>query len=114
MQTVGHVLDRSRGQRHPGSPMLRKQWSLRGLLGGPARLINGYSSLLCRAPGGEVRDLLSTDGHKLGRFNGAGIDVLPGITPVGEAAGNCSMSADLVGDYRDEIVCIGTNSKGTP
>jgi rhamnogalacturonan endolyase len=64
--------------------------------------------------GGEVRDLLSTNGLKLGRFNGAGIDILPGITPVGEEAGNCSMSADLVGDYRDEIVCIGTNSKGTP
>ena len=61
--------------------------------------------------GGEVRDLISNDGHKLGRFNGSGVDVLPGVSP-NEAGGSCSISADLAGDYRDELVCIGTNAKG--
>jgi outer membrane protein assembly factor BamB len=63
--------------------------------------------------GGEVRDLITTDGRKLGRFTGTGVDVVPGISP-NEAGGSCQISADLAGDYRDEIVCIGTNAKGEP
>lgn len=59
--------------------------------------------------GGAVRDLLSSDGRRLGRFNGKSVDVLPGV-PVTEAGkANCVMTADLVGDYRDEIVCTSEN-----
>ncbi len=53
--------------------------------------------------GGAVRELMSTNGKHLGRFDGSG------ITPAGagpnEGAGSCSMVADLAGDYRDEVVC---------
>ncbi len=58
--------------------------------------------------GGEVRDLISSDGRRIGRFNGRGIDTVEGVRP-NEGAGNCGMSADLAGDFRDEIVCTGTS-----
>jgi transposase len=50
LQAVGNVLDCARGQRHPGTALPAHQWSFRGLLGGPARWINGPSSLLRRTP----------------------------------------------------------------
>lgn len=53
--------------------------------------------------GGAVRELMSTNGKQLGRFDGSG------VTPAGagpnEGAGSCGMVADLAGDYRDEVVC---------
>jgi hypothetical protein len=64
--------------------------------------------------GGEARDLLSSDGRRLGRFNGSGVEVVSGVSPSEGAGGSCGISADLVGDYRDEIVCIGTNANGAP
>jgi rhamnogalacturonan endolyase len=58
--------------------------------------------------GGKVRDMLSSDGKRVGHFNGKTVDVLPGLQPFTstERAG-CNMTADLYGDYRDEIVCVG-------
>jgi hypothetical protein len=50
--------------------------------------------------------LLSGDGKRLGRFNGK--DVTPlAIAGPNEDRGNCQMVADLAGDFRDEVVCIG-------
>jgi rhamnogalacturonan endolyase len=60
--------------------------------------------------GGAVRDLISGNGRTIGRFNGKIIEPLPGSPNEGE--GSCVMAADLAGDYRDEIVCIGRNSEG--
>jgi rhamnogalacturonan endolyase len=62
--------------------------------------------------GGAVRELVSTDGTKLGRFNGNTIEPLRGPATSEMKNGNCHMSADLAGDYRDELVCIGATKAG--
>jgi rhamnogalacturonan endolyase len=64
--------------------------------------------------GGEVRELMSPDGRRIGRFNGNGIDMLEGVSPNGSGGGNCSMVGDLAGDYRDEVVCTGKTAEGNP
>lgn len=60
--------------------------------------------------GGAVRDLISADGRKLARFNGKSLEPLA-VSP-NEGSGSCPMSADLVGDFRDELVCIGKTAEG--
>jgi rhamnogalacturonan endolyase len=61
--------------------------------------------------GGAVRDLMRGDGRQLGRFDGRGVVPLevPGPNPGG---GACPMTADLAGDYRDEVVCFGRTPEG--
>jgi rhamnogalacturonan endolyase len=59
--------------------------------------------------GGAVRDLLSSDGRRLGKFNGKGIDEIAGAPVADGPRTNCIMTADLVGDYRDEVVCTADN-----
>lgn len=54
--------------------------------------------------GGPVRDLLAINGSHLGRFNGKEVIERPGPNTAG---GSCRMTADLLGDFRDEVVCIG-------
>jgi hypothetical protein len=56
--------------------------------------------------GAPTRELLSGDGKRLGRFNGKDVATL-GIAGPNEDRGNCQMVADLAGDFRDEVVCIG-------
>jgi hypothetical protein len=60
--------------------------------------------------GGPVRELLSADGRKLWKYNGKGLNALP--QSPNPAGGNCVMSADLAGDFRDEIVCVGKTAEG--
>ena len=60
--------------------------------------------------GGPVRDLISADGRKLGRFNGREVEPVAGLP--NEGTGSCVMTADLVADYRDEVVCIGKTAEG--
>jgi rhamnogalacturonan endolyase len=56
--------------------------------------------------GGKVRDLMSSDGKRIGRFDGKEIVVLPDVVAnEGQGAG-CNMTADLAGDFRDEVVCV--------
>ncbi len=57
--------------------------------------------------GGKVRELLSGDGRRLGRFDGRDVQLLDGVGPNELPAGSCNMVADLAGDFRDEVVCIG-------
>ena len=59
--------------------------------------------------GGAARDLMSADGTKLGRFNGKTVELLAGVRPNDAGRGSCNMTADLAGDYRDELVCISGN-----
>jgi rhamnogalacturonan endolyase len=64
--------------------------------------------------GGKVRDLMRTDGGSLGRFTGRGVEEISAKLPQEHGKGSCRMVADLAGDYRDEIVCIGTGKSGGP
>ena len=64
--------------------------------------------------GGSVRELMSTDGLSLGRFTGSGVTPLGSPGPNPGPKGNCRMVADLVGDYRDEVICAGVTSEGRP
>jgi rhamnogalacturonan endolyase len=57
--------------------------------------------------GGKVRELMNANGAQLGRFDGSGVTPIPGAPNT--QGGSCNMTADLVGDYRDEIVCISKN-----
>jgi rhamnogalacturonan endolyase len=59
--------------------------------------------------GGAVRDLMSTDGRRVGHFNGKSVDEVKVTPPVDLPKANCVMTADLVGDYRDEVVCTADN-----
>jgi rhamnogalacturonan endolyase len=62
---------------------------------------------------GGQHELLSGDGKHLGRFNGKGLDVIPDVTP-NEGNGRVMYAADLMGDYRDELICTASvNGKQT-
>ncbi|MEK7405936.1 MAG: SUMF1/EgtB/PvdO family nonheme iron enzyme [Acidobacteriota bacterium] len=61
--------------------------------------------------GGPVRELMTSNGKQLGRFNGSGVTPVPGSGP-NELGGGCGMVADLAGDYRDEVVCSGAAKEG--
>jgi rhamnogalacturonan endolyase len=63
--------------------------------------------------GGPVRELMTRDGKRLGRFTGSGVEPLAGVS-IHESTGSCPMVADLAGDYRDEVVCMGTAKDGSP
>ncbi len=54
--------------------------------------------------GGPVRELMTSDGKRLGRFDGKSVQEI-GAGP-NEAGSSCNITADLAGDYRDEVVCI--------
>ncbi len=64
--------------------------------------------------GGPVRDLMTGDGRKIGRFDGRTVVELQGVQAVEKSGGGCRMVADLIGDYRDEIVCTGKTDSGAP
>jgi hypothetical protein len=64
--------------------------------------------------GPDIRDLVSDDGSRFGRFTGKGVETTRTIERPEMKAGRCEMSADLAGDYRDELVCMGTNRAGKP
>jgi rhamnogalacturonan endolyase len=61
--------------------------------------------------GGKVRDLMSGNGRNMGRFDGTKLEAIPG-GPNEANSGNCVMGADLVGDFRDEVVCVGKTQEG--
>jgi rhamnogalacturonan endolyase len=64
--------------------------------------------------GGATRELISSDGRRLGRFSGSGVEPLTLKPPNEAASGSCPMAADLAGDYRDEVVCLGRTPEGAP
>ncbi len=61
--------------------------------------------------GGPVRDLMRGDGKQIARFDGKAVLPIPVPGP-NESAGGCMMVADLAGDYRDEVVCMGRTPEG--
>lgn len=54
--------------------------------------------------GGAARDLIAPDSKELARFDGKQVTPVPGAAPSAESC-RFVMSADLLGDYRDEVVC---------
>ncbi len=62
--------------------------------------------------GGEVRELVSPDSTAVHRFDGKQLQPLTGAAP-STASCRFVMSADLLGDYRDEIVCATRNEDGS-
>ena len=64
--------------------------------------------------GGATRELVSGDGKRLARFTGSGLEPLALKPPNEAASGSCPMTADLAGDYRDEVVCLGRTPEGAP
>ena len=62
--------------------------------------------------GASVRELMSSDGRALTRFNGISVTPLSSTPPNPESKGSCRMVADLLGDYRDEVVCTGVTREG--
>jgi hypothetical protein len=62
--------------------------------------------------GSGAHELIAGDGKSIGRFNGHVIEPAEGPPP-NEGAGNCGMTADLAGDFRDEVVCTGASRAGT-
>ena len=59
--------------------------------------------------GAATRDLMAEGGKSLARFNGREFEKLA-LAPPNAGEGGCSMVADLIGDFRDEVVCVETGS----
>ncbi|MSU65514.1 MAG: hypothetical protein EXS38_05300 [Opitutus sp.] len=57
--------------------------------------------------GGEKREMMSNNGKRLGTFNGRTFDQLPDPGP-NEGEGRVMYAADLMGDFRDELICTAT------
>jgi rhamnogalacturonan endolyase len=64
--------------------------------------------------GGPVRDLMSPDGRRVGRFEGANVTRVDVPPPAGVDGTNCRMAADLLGDWRDEVVCVAIDGPSAP
>ena len=48
--------------------------------------------------------MMSANGKRLGRFTGKDVEVLPDAGP-NEGDGRVMYAADLMGDFRDELIC---------
>jgi rhamnogalacturonan endolyase len=57
--------------------------------------------------GGDKREMMSNSGRKLGYFNGKNFTELPDAGP-NEGEGRVMYAADLMGDFRDELICTTT------
>jgi hypothetical protein len=57
---------------------------------------------------------MSGNGRQLARFSGTAVVPIPGAGPNELASGSCNMVADLAGDYRDEVVCVGRTKENNP
>jgi len=62
--------------------------------------------------GDEGRELMARDGSVVSRFDGTQLTALPFTAPNELKKGNVVMAADLVGDFRDEVVVVGPNADG--
>lgn len=57
--------------------------------------------------GGDKKEMMSNNGRQLGYFNGKTFDQLPDPGP-NEGTGRVMYAADLMGDYRDELITTAT------
>ena len=64
--------------------------------------------------GSPTRELLSNNGHIIGKFDGKKFVEIPGVEPNIIPESGLSMAADLYGDFRDELVLIKQGSSGMP
>ncbi len=58
---------------------------------------------------GGQHEMISSDGRHVGKFNGKGLDIIPDVVP-NESSGRVMYTADLMGDYRDELICTTTTN----
>jgi hypothetical protein len=56
--------------------------------------------------GGEKREMMSNNGKRLGYFNGRTFEQIPDVGP-NEGDGRVMYAADLMGDFRDELITSG-------
>ena len=61
--------------------------------------------------GNTSRELMPRSGNALLKFTGREVVPAEGAAP-NPGKGNCSMVADVAGDYRDEVVCMGPAADG--
>jgi len=62
--------------------------------------------------GDETRELLSPDGRTIGNFNGTSIVPQHGLPPNPFAEARVLMTADICGDFRDELILAVNGEKG--
>jgi rhamnogalacturonan endolyase len=62
--------------------------------------------------GDEGRELLGRNGLAVGRFDGNSVVPIEDAVPNESGKGSVVMVADLVGDFRDEVVVVGPNTEG--
>jgi rhamnogalacturonan endolyase len=108
---------------YPGSPGMEMLTNRDGHLSKDQVLFSATGEILANPfppgwrpvnwTGAATRELLSGDGKTLGRFTGSTVETLdlPGPNTLEKAS--CGMTADLAGDYRDEVICTGVTAKGT-
>lgn len=64
--------------------------------------------------GSLTRELLMKGGHAVGKFNGKEVVEMPGVEPNTIPNSKVLMTADLYGDFRDEVVVQRTAEDGMP
>ena len=64
--------------------------------------------------GSPARELLLNNGHSIGKFDGEKVNVIPGLEPNNIPNSTLLMTADLFGDFRDELVVQKNIKNGMP
>ncbi len=62
--------------------------------------------------GDDVRELMTRDGTSIGKFDGKAVVPLPMPPPNEAAKGSVVMVADLISDFRDEVIVVGPSAEG--
>jgi hypothetical protein len=64
--------------------------------------------------GSPARELLTDNGHCIGKFDGKKFAEIPGTVPNPIQGSGLLMVADLLGDFRDELVLTRQGDQGMP
>lgn len=64
--------------------------------------------------GSPVRELLINNGHSIGKFDGEKVQVIPNLEPNNIPNSTLLMTADLYGDFREELVVQKNVENGLP
>ena len=66
--------------------------------------VGGWNPINWLGTGTGPHEMMSGNGKRLGRFTGKDVEVLPDAGP-NEGDGRVMYAADLMGDFRDELIC---------